>query len=554
MFVVDKCRTFFFGLVLSIFPVLTQAQVGIGTTIPDSSAALDVKSINQGLLPPRMDSAQRDAIQTPAEGLVIYNTTEKCLQYWDGVEWKCAVGGNKGSGGGAAYATDLRFQSYSPIVAGMFVGVTFDGELYAWGTQSLTSLSWCKLSDKPSTALGAIFCMAGMKKEQDLADKSISLYENTSSVKSPIRIFPEFNNVKKVSVAKDIGSITLTFLTTDNKLYSVGHGISSVIPALVDLPNNEKAVDFESFSSSFHTTVVVTDKGNIYQRGYLNGLQDSDPDNWHKVPKPNGVSNDFKFQRIWILEDYSGSHMYTEGSDGNYYAFGRANGFAPGNASLGISYGAGGTAFQSATPVKVNLPDGTKIKQLIAGVYATIAITDTGKAYMWGSTEDPGYGKYVKLKVAPTSQETYEINVQNKIVLKEPKELVLPPGATKFQTVMFSYSARTAHYATDNGVYMMGNKAAQGNGMIYGHFDADFKTKRFNEGEYVHLPALPNNIIRMRHDRLKLSSALGEDGVIWVWGLQARFDQIHPNGFESAVPVHPLHGKHDPFNVAPEPY
>ena len=51
------------------------SQVGIGTTTPDPSAELDVTSTSRGFLLPRMTTAQRDLIGSPAAGLVIYNTT-----------------------------------------------------------------------------------------------------------------------------------------------------------------------------------------------------------------------------------------------------------------------------------------------------------------------------------------------------------------------------------------------------------------------------------------------------------------------------------------------
>lgn len=51
-----------------------QAQVGIGTTTPAPSSALDVTSTTRGVLIPRMTSAQRTAITTPAEGLMVYQT------------------------------------------------------------------------------------------------------------------------------------------------------------------------------------------------------------------------------------------------------------------------------------------------------------------------------------------------------------------------------------------------------------------------------------------------------------------------------------------------
>jgi len=52
----------------------TFAQVGIGTTTPDASAALDVTSTTQGFLPPRMTKVQLEAIASPVEGLMVYCT------------------------------------------------------------------------------------------------------------------------------------------------------------------------------------------------------------------------------------------------------------------------------------------------------------------------------------------------------------------------------------------------------------------------------------------------------------------------------------------------
>ncbi len=79
----------------------TFAQVGIGTTSPNTSAALDVESTTKGFLPPRMTGAQRNAIATPAEGLSIYNTDSKCLQWYNGSGWcsTCDGDGNLRGGG-----------------------------------------------------------------------------------------------------------------------------------------------------------------------------------------------------------------------------------------------------------------------------------------------------------------------------------------------------------------------------------------------------------------------------------------------------------------------
>ena len=63
------------------------SQAGIGITTPHASAMLDVTSTTKGFLPPRMTTAQRNAITSPATGLTIYNTTVNCLQWWNGTYW-----------------------------------------------------------------------------------------------------------------------------------------------------------------------------------------------------------------------------------------------------------------------------------------------------------------------------------------------------------------------------------------------------------------------------------------------------------------------------------
>jgi len=65
----------------------TFAQVGIGTQTPDASSMLDVSSTTKGFLLPRLTDHQRSSITTPAQGLVIYNTTLSCVEYYRGTSW-----------------------------------------------------------------------------------------------------------------------------------------------------------------------------------------------------------------------------------------------------------------------------------------------------------------------------------------------------------------------------------------------------------------------------------------------------------------------------------
>jgi hypothetical protein len=62
-------------------------QVGIGTASPNPSAALEIVSTDSGVLLPRMTTTQRNAIVSPVKGLMIYNLTDNCLQYYNGTTW-----------------------------------------------------------------------------------------------------------------------------------------------------------------------------------------------------------------------------------------------------------------------------------------------------------------------------------------------------------------------------------------------------------------------------------------------------------------------------------
>jgi trimeric autotransporter adhesin len=81
-----KITTVFVFLAL-VYNVLAQ-NVGVGTTTPDGSAALEIKSNNKGLLIPVMTSANRNAIATPAKGLMVYDSSAKAFFYHTGTAWK----------------------------------------------------------------------------------------------------------------------------------------------------------------------------------------------------------------------------------------------------------------------------------------------------------------------------------------------------------------------------------------------------------------------------------------------------------------------------------
>lgn len=90
-------------IILSTLSILSFSalfsQVGIGTTSPDASAALEISSTNKGFLPPRialLSTIDVTTIVSPATGLLIYNSSvagvfpnnvTKGYYFFDGAKW-----------------------------------------------------------------------------------------------------------------------------------------------------------------------------------------------------------------------------------------------------------------------------------------------------------------------------------------------------------------------------------------------------------------------------------------------------------------------------------
>jgi uncharacterized protein (TIGR02145 family) len=79
-----KNSTFFLLCTVLVFfytmSIRVSAQTAIGGNSPDPSAMLDVQSNSKGVLLPRMTTVERNAIASPANGLMIYNSENNCWE------------------------------------------------------------------------------------------------------------------------------------------------------------------------------------------------------------------------------------------------------------------------------------------------------------------------------------------------------------------------------------------------------------------------------------------------------------------------------------------
>jgi hypothetical protein len=66
----------------------TSGNVGIGTSSPSTSAILDAQSTTKGVRMPNMTTTQKNAISSPAAGLMVFDTTLSKLCVYSGSAWQ----------------------------------------------------------------------------------------------------------------------------------------------------------------------------------------------------------------------------------------------------------------------------------------------------------------------------------------------------------------------------------------------------------------------------------------------------------------------------------
>lgn len=101
-------------------------SIGMGTTAPSSSAALDITSTTKGFLPPRialLNSTDVTTINSPAIGLLVYNTATSGTipnnlspgyYFWDGLRWNRLYDKNSVPNYALSTSGKIQINAYSP--------------------------------------------------------------------------------------------------------------------------------------------------------------------------------------------------------------------------------------------------------------------------------------------------------------------------------------------------------------------------------------------------------------------------------------------------------
>jgi hypothetical protein len=156
----------------------------------DASAILDVKSTSKGILIPRMTTAQRTGITTPATGLLVFDTDTNAFWYYTGSAWtkldvnSWSTTGNSGTASGTNFigtTDDIPFTvKVNNVVAGYVASTSNPIGPYSnntiWGYQGLQA----NTTGRGNVAIGTQALMANTTANYNTAVGYLALTASNS--------------------------------------------------------------------------------------------------------------------------------------------------------------------------------------------------------------------------------------------------------------------------------------------------------------------------------------------------------------------------------------
>jgi len=341
-------------------------QVGIGTGAPDTSAILHLDSTTKGFLPTRMTTTQRDAIPSPATGLLVDDTSQNGLFRWSGTAWVNMV--TTGDVFGPVSSADGSVVTFSGVT-GKIIQDPAQINLSQSGSQNFLTL---KVSgkdaiveldgDHTTPTAGQI-----ISRINSFDQSSTGITRQYTSILSQAATTTNAAEDGKLSVLALVDGINTTLFEIDG---SIGSGIiHSVVPMgigiavpLFDLHIAQPTQDDPSF-------IMIADTFPRLQLGFMMAT----------VPT-NGQSN---------------AQIFADGTAGNLHISSRTDG-----ASQMVFYTGdtgvtreriritGGSLINTKVGINIALPDGTlHVHRATAGSVASftntiLTVENSGDAYI----------------------------------------------------------------------------------------------------------------------------------------------------------------------------
>ncbi len=269
------------GIILFMTIFTANAQVGILTLNPHASSALEIFSINKGLLIPRIsltaDLSNPSPVSSPANGLMVFNTGASQtigFYYWNGSKWTLLKTPNEDEISGADNSTDnavVRYDGTSgKIIQNSGVVISDNNQI---SNINNLEVSEFRLTTSPATGLILVSDISGNAQWETAPPVDVKHNNNlvTANVdklnfESGIKVYDEGNNQAKLvffkkNVTNDVIQVSSIDSTDLNDL-------TSVVPIVWNLEREKNAATF-NHSNTTNPERIAVNIGGIYEVNFM---------------------------------------------------------------------------------------------------------------------------------------------------------------------------------------------------------------------------------------------------------------------------------------------
>jgi len=212
---------------------------------PDPSAILDLNTYNKGFLMPRISQAQRDAIGSPALGLLIYDTTTKCVEMFGFQNWQtisCLCSGPPAS---PASITGNNNPCANAASVTYSVGLVLTATSYSWTVPSGATIIAGQGTNSITVNFGVNPGSVAVTANNSCGNSSATTLPVTmnSIPGTPAVItgnpYPCANsNAQAYSIPADSGATSYTWSVPSGSIVTAGQGTTSVLINFSTTPGN----------------------------------------------------------------------------------------------------------------------------------------------------------------------------------------------------------------------------------------------------------------------------------------------------------------------------